>query len=163
VSEPHHARRHSMASAQVPIPITDKGYSLPTHAHPDLNNAWATYSGELRSPTQRSNDLLRATPSVLNDLAPPPELTRNQSRSADSTPKYLLHDHHFGPVIESNRERSVSQDKDRPKSGRPPQHVRTSISSPLILSSLARDFICRLVSFQYSCAILYRWRIIHSE
>jgi hypothetical protein len=127
--ETQHMRRHSVATVSHAIPISDKGQSVP--AHHDLASTWATYSGELRSPTQKSNDLVRSPSAVPADLAPP-ELTRNQSRSADTNPKYLLQDH-FGSVKESDRERSISMDKDRiSRSGRPPQHVCSS----LLLSAL---------------------------
>lgn len=122
-----HIRRHSVATtSQKPIPILDKGNSMPVLVQHELANTWGSYSGELKSPSQKSNDLLRSPSSIPQDLAPP-ELTRNQSRSADSNPKYLLQENPFGSIKEKERERerSISVDKDRgSRSGRPPQHVR---------------------------------------
>jgi hypothetical protein len=120
------------------IPIPGKGHAMSVPAHHDLASTWGSYSGELKSPTQRSNDLVRPPSAIPPDLAPP-ELTRNQSRSADTNPKYLLQDH-FGVVKESDRERSISMDKERMnRSGRPPQHVCPSFL--LILTSVSPTFL----------------------
>lgn len=125
----HHIRRHSVATTSAnAMPIPDKGNSMPVLAHPELANTWGSYSGELKSPSQKPNDLLRSPSSIPQDLTPP-ELTRNQSRSADSNPQYLLQENPFGPIKEKDRdrERSISADKERViRSGRPPQHVSGS-------------------------------------
>jgi len=152
-SEESHTRRHSISIIPDPIPIP-KVNGTKKDATSDIVSTWGAYSGELKSPTQKPSDLIRPLQSVsdeLHSIPSPPELTRNQSRSADSKPKYLLQDHYFGIPKSSERERSVSVDKERSwvRSGRPPQHVCS-----LILISyqfLARDifiFVPSIITIQ---------------
>lgn len=164
---PQATRRHSTTYTPDNVPISRDNLVSARPTQTDMASTWATYSGELRSPTQRPNELIGTTKlsapmsenknlkhmyqipnnnnsngnnngnGNLNDnnsdndnFPPPPPLARNQSRSADSKPNYLLNDHYFGTTkgLERDsreRERSISVDKDRLnlRSGRPPQHV----------------------------------------
>ena len=167
------ARRYSTATAPKTTPNSRDNLELAVRPTHDIASTWNTYSGELRSPTQRSNDLIGTTKisnpmsenknhknnlpyhhgnsDISNNFPMPPELTRNQSRSADSKPNYLLNDPYLGTTKglerdqERERERSVSVDKDRINSrpGRPPQHVSRDI---LIYNSTDLFF---LISYYY--------------